>query len=116
MTFAEFISGILPQPHTIAVATHLGRDDDGDTYAAAVQVTPVYVEQRRRIVDRTTRLPTAQQVMSTVTIYADIAESVVLPQRSRVTIADGTTMTVESVLIHDAAGTGLPSHVEVLCA
>lgn len=109
MTFEEFVAATLPEPHTVTITPCTGHGAYGDVYGTAVDATPVYVEQKRRLV----RAPDGSQVVSSTTAYAPL--TTVVPDRSRIELPDGRETLVISVATHRAAGLPLPEHIEIVC-
>lgn len=106
MTFDEWITALLPTPHTASIEAFQGGAGYGDSYATAVSVTPCFVDHKRRQV----RGADGSTVISTASLYAPAGTDG--QPRSRVTLPDGTVTAVIARAVFDDAGTGLPAHVQ----
>jgi ribulose bisphosphate carboxylase small subunit len=111
MDWAEFVEQLLPEPHTISVEPYEGSGAYGDTYGTAVEVTPCFVDHKRRLVRVQTQDAAGHEAVSSTTVFAP--PGTVAPAGSRITLVDGTTSRVLVAADRDPAGADLPAHVEL---
>jgi len=109
MTWEDFCTLNLPQPHTVTVAAYRGDGAYGPVYDPARQVQPCFVDDARRLV----RAADGSQVVSEATVYAPA--DTVAPAGSRLTLPTGRVTTVITAKALTAAGLLLPEHVELMC-
>lgn len=109
MTWEEFCTQCLPEPHTIRVEAYRGAGSTGPVYVQPVTVTPCYCDDKRRLV----RASDGDQVISEITVYAP--PGTVAPPGSRIMLPGGRVTTVITIAARDAAGLPLPKHVEIVC-
>lgn len=81
----------------------------GDLYGAPVTVSPVWVDERRRVL----RANTGETLTVTATVWAALAT--VCPVNSRVTLPSGRTVIALNVARRDGGGFDVPEHVEIGC-
>lgn len=110
MDWGTFTAQVLPEPHTVTIEAYQGSGAFGDTYAAGAQVTPCFVDQKRRLVRVQTTDAAGHEQVSSTTVYAPPAT--IAPPGSRVTY-NGRTSRVLATAVRDDAGVGLPAHVEI---
>lgn len=94
--------------HTVQVEPYLGSGAFGDTWGPAFPV-PCLVDAKRRLV----RDRGGSQVVSETTILADRGPTI--PDRSRITLPDGSQTLVIAVRDHDGGDLPVPSHLEIVC-
>lgn len=109
MNWAEFIAQVLPEPHTVQIEPYEGSGAYGDVYGDPADVTPCFVDQKRRLVRVQTTDAAGHEQVSSTTVYAPPTTA---PPGSRVTW-NGRTSKVLASAVRDVAGLGLPSHVEL---
>lgn len=110
MDWAGFVAQVLPEPHTVAVEAYQGSGAYGDVWAASANVTPCFVDQKRRLVRVQTQDASGHEQVSSTTVYAP--PGTVAPPGSRVAW-NGRTTRVLAAADRDDAGIGLPEHVEL---
>ena len=95
--------------HSVTVAAYEGDSAYGPRYAAPVAVR-CFLEQKTR----TVRNKEGQEVVSSGTFYARLAEAqTACVAESRVTLPDGTETLIIAALPHDGGGLPTPDHLEV---
>lgn len=112
MDWATFIAATLPAPHTITVEALAGSGGFGDVYGTAVDVTPCFVDHKRRRVRIQTQDAAGAEVVSSTTVYCPPGTSA--PPGSKVTLPSGHVAKVLDQAVRDAAGLPLPEHVELV--
>lgn len=110
MDWASFVAQAIPEPHTVQVEPYEGSGAFGDVFGAAVDVTPCFVDEIRRLVRVQTQDAAGQEKVSSTTVFAP--PDTVAPPGSRATW-NGRTSRVLAVSVRDDAGLGLPAHVEL---
>jgi hypothetical protein len=96
--------------HTVTVETYTGPGDDGDTYAAAVEVVGLLEDGLQLLQSG----PTGDVVASVTVFYCDVSEAARFKPESRVTTPAGDVMQVDVVKRRDAGALFAPvSHLEV---
>lgn len=95
--------------HTVTVKPYQGESSNGPVYGATFTL-PCMAQGKRRMV----RTPTGTEALSTLTLFAALADAPRIPAGSEVTWRDDTT-TVLATIAHDDGGLGTPQHTEVAC-
>lgn len=85
--------------HTVTVKTYLGASAYGDRYAAPSQPIPCFVEDDVKLVRDTD----GNEMVSTTTVYADLAKAALFPPGSLVTTPAGREARVIGLGREDAA-------------
>ena len=94
----------------VVVEPHRGRNaGGGPVYATAVTVSPVWVDNRRRVL----RANTGETFTVTATVYAALDTD--CPLSSRVTLPDGRSTVALTVARRDGGGLDVPEHLEIGC-
>ena len=109
MTWEDFCTTCLPEPHAVTVEAYRGDGAYGAVYDQAVNVAPCFVDDTRRLV----RAADGSQVISESTVYAPA--DTVAPADSRITLPSGPVTTVITSKALTAAGLPLPEHLELMC-
>lgn len=103
--FADF------NTETVSVETASAGAGMGPSFASAVPVAGVQVDEARRLV----RDESGQQVVSEASIYDEtLAHATLFTFGSRVTLPTGRVARVIAVKHHTALGLELPAHLEVI--
>lgn len=110
MNWAEFCGEFIPQPKTVAVEALTGSSGYGDVHAAAVDVTPCFVDDTRRRVRVQTGDAAGEEQTSSTTVL--MPPETVCPAGSWVTYNGRRTKVMASSFL-DAHGHDLPEHVEI---
>lgn len=96
--------------HAVTVRTATGTGGMGSTWADPAPVSPVLVDEKRRLV----RGPDAAQVVSDATLYDEHLDRASLyTPGSLVTLPSGRDAAVIAVAVHTSGGLDLGDHVEV---
>lgn len=93
--------------HTVTVETYTGTGDDGDLFAAPVDVLG-FMDGGTKVI----RTATGELVVTSAPFYAPISSAALFVANSRVTY-QGKQSRVFAVTIHDSGDLDLPDHVEV---
>ena len=92
----------------VAIEPYRGQSPSGGhVYGPAVDVSPCWVEERRRIV----RAATGETLTLTATVWA--AAGTDCPVNSRVRLPSGRTAVALTVAVRDGGGFDVPEHVEI---
>lgn len=103
--FAGLLTEIGVQ-HSIVVQAYAGAGPRGDQYDPPVAESPVYVDERRRLV----RAPDGQQVTSSATVFARL--DLLAPVGSLVTYGTRTSKVIARA-DGDGGGADTPDHCEL---
>lgn len=92
----------------VVIEPYQGKDAGGAAaYGAPVEVAPVWVDERRRIV----RAAKGETLTVAVTVYAALATD--CPTNSRVTLPSGRQIIALHIARRDGGGFDVPEHVEI---
>lgn len=110
MDWATFVAQVLPSPHTVSVEPYEGSGAFGDVFGAAVDITPCFVDETRKLVRVQTQDAAGTERVSSTTVFAP--PDTTAPPGSRATWR-GRTTRVLATAVRDDAGIGLPEHLEL---
>ncbi len=92
----------------VVIEAYRGKDaGGGNVYGPPVEVAPVWVDERHRVL----RAATGETVTVTATVYAAVATD--CPVDSRVTLPSGQQIVALSVARREGGGFDVPEHVEI---
>lgn len=110
MDWAEFCAEFIPTPATVTVEALAGSGGYGDVYAAAVAVSPCYVEVSNRQVRVQTLNAAGQIQVASTTVW--MPPGTVCPPGSYVTVG-GRRSEALAVAALSGHGHDVPDHLEV---
>ncbi len=111
MTWDEFLSLCIPEPHTVVVEAYTGSGPYGPVYGEPVPVDGCVIDDTARLVPVQTQDAAGATRLSSTTV--DCPPATVAPVGSRVTLPSGRVARVLTSALADAHGWDLPEHLEI---